>query len=302
MDSILCQKVSFHFEILIGEDFSSDGTRQVCIEYADRYSDKIRLFLRSDRIEGKVPEIVPGRENLLNVIKKSRGKYVARCDGDDYWIKDDKLAFQYDFFENNLGCNLMYTNCRIEGKSTNKSKFLNAGSYWFSFFDSIQRKQGPTVTFAFRKKSLDFDLYSSIVRKTVMADWPMEVLLSINGDGFRSENVTGVYLEHDYGLANTRLKDRESFYSSRLTLFQALHSEWDSNDQRGEVLRALRVRLYILRATYFLGKFSLVSAGTDLFKAIKLVTISINKNRTSIEWIDRFKTQNIIKESIQNLI
>lgn len=101
LDGILMQKTSFAFEVLVGEDASTDGTRDICIEYAEKYPDKIRLFLRNREISHMT---IDGKDRHLNDrlnIMASRGKYRAICEGDDFWTDPLKLQFQVDFMEAN---------------------------------------------------------------------------------------------------------------------------------------------------------------------------------------------------------
>ena len=101
LDGILLQNTSFPFEILLGEDASSDGTREICIEYANKYPDKIRLFLHSRENNIKIGGHPTGRFNFLYNLSKARGKYIALCEGDDYWINPFKLQKQVDYLEKN---------------------------------------------------------------------------------------------------------------------------------------------------------------------------------------------------------
>src|ERR1051325_11447258 len=84
IESVLMQKTNFPLEICIGEDGSTDGTREICGQFAKDYPDTIRLFLW-DRNDEKRKGMAPSRFNFLNTIAKCRGKYIAFLDGDDYW-------------------------------------------------------------------------------------------------------------------------------------------------------------------------------------------------------------------------
>src|SRR5690606_4409195 len=95
LDSILMQKTDFPFEILLGEDESSDGTREICIEYAEKFPDKIKLFLHRRENNIQIFGYPTGRFNFLTNLYSSNGKYIAICEGDDYWTDSDKLQKQY---------------------------------------------------------------------------------------------------------------------------------------------------------------------------------------------------------------
>ena len=91
IESILMQKGSFSMEIVIGEDCSTDGTRDICLSYQQKYPDKIRLLLQ-DTNQGLV-------RNYIDTLRLCRGKYIGVCAGDDYWIDEEKIAKQINFFE-----------------------------------------------------------------------------------------------------------------------------------------------------------------------------------------------------------
>lgn len=101
LDAILSQEVNFKYEILIGEDGSSDNTRELCIEYAKKYPDKIRLFLHTVENNIKVAGSRSGRFNYLYNLYASNGNYIAVCEGDDYWTDVHKLFKQVEVMKNN---------------------------------------------------------------------------------------------------------------------------------------------------------------------------------------------------------
>lgn len=91
LDSVLMQVVKFDYEIVVGDDASTDGTQNILREYASCYPEKFVLLL-GDKNEGI-------SMNYKKVLSSCRGKYVALCEGDDYWTVDDKLQKQVDFLE-----------------------------------------------------------------------------------------------------------------------------------------------------------------------------------------------------------
>ncbi|WP_127844462.1 glycosyltransferase family 2 protein [Psychroflexus aestuariivivens] len=101
LKGILMQKTDFKYEILLGEDASSDGTREICIKYAKKHPDKIRLFLHHRKNNIKINGSPTGRFNFLYNLYTAKGKYIALCEGDDYWTDPYKLQRQVDFMEAN---------------------------------------------------------------------------------------------------------------------------------------------------------------------------------------------------------
>lgn len=101
LEGILMQRTTFPYEIIVGEDESIDGTREICYEYAKKYPEKIRLFLR-DRSTSQYYDDQGHficRFNGYWTRLASRGKYIAMCEGDDYWTDPLKLQKQVNFLE-----------------------------------------------------------------------------------------------------------------------------------------------------------------------------------------------------------
>jgi len=101
IEGVLMQETSFPFEIIIGDDASIDKTREICLSYQKKYPDKIKLVLHEKN--------VGVARNDISVVKQTKGKYIAWCDGDDYWITKDKLQKQYEVLEQNLDVAVVVT-------------------------------------------------------------------------------------------------------------------------------------------------------------------------------------------------
>ena len=101
MDCILAQKCSYPFEIIIGEDASTDNTRAILEEYRQKNPEIIRLLPKAPN-KGVL-------RNYADVVKACTGKYIAFCHCDDYWHDPLKLQKQVDFLENNPDYGLVHT-------------------------------------------------------------------------------------------------------------------------------------------------------------------------------------------------
>lgn len=95
IDSILMQKCSFNYELLIADDCSTDGTQKIALEYKEKYPDIITTYF--------TPVNVGGCKKLTNCIDMGlfRGDYLAYLEGDDYWLGEDRLQTLVDFLEEN---------------------------------------------------------------------------------------------------------------------------------------------------------------------------------------------------------
>ena len=102
IESVLDQQVDFDYDILIGEDCSTDGTREIVLTYRDRWPDRIKLLL-SDQNAGN-----DGRTLLRRMLETASGDYLALFDGDDYWTSPLKLARQVSFLDHHPECALCF--------------------------------------------------------------------------------------------------------------------------------------------------------------------------------------------------
>lgn len=91
LDSILNQKVNFKYEIVVGEDCSNDGTKEILLEYKEKYPDIFILLIHEKNLGAAKNEYLVG--------KKCRGKYIANLESDDYWCDENKLQKQVDYLE-----------------------------------------------------------------------------------------------------------------------------------------------------------------------------------------------------------
>jgi len=108
LDGILNQVTDFDFEILIGEDDSSDLTREICIQYAKEKPNKIHLSLNSRSDVIYINGAATGRFNIVNNLRKAKGEYIALCDGDDYWTDKNKLQNQIDLLDQSPHINICF--------------------------------------------------------------------------------------------------------------------------------------------------------------------------------------------------
>jgi glycosyltransferase involved in cell wall biosynthesis len=107
LDSIIEQRTNFDFHLYIGEDCSKDKTREICLEYKERYPELITLLLT------EVNNMALNSKNIWKAVLNSGAKYIAMCDGDDYWTDPDKLQRQVDFLENQTTYSICWTKYKI---------------------------------------------------------------------------------------------------------------------------------------------------------------------------------------------
>lgn len=159
LESVLKQKTTFPIEILLADDDSCDGTRDICFSYAKKYPEKIRLFLHSRKNNITIRDQPSSTFIALYNFYKARGKYISICEGDDFWGDPLKLQKQFVFLENNPCYSLCYHNYEI----INSSGSLIISDKAFPLVDDLNPrelllsfKHPATLTIFFRNVINDY--------------------------------------------------------------------------------------------------------------------------------------------------
>ncbi|CDD67912.1 family 2 glycosyl transferase [Eggerthella sp. CAG:368] len=100
LDSLVSQKTNFPFEVIVHDDASTDGTSRIIKEYEKRHPNIIKPILQKENQYSQGKLITQLCAPYLS------GKYFAICEGDDFWLNDNKLQIQFDYMEDNPDCSL----------------------------------------------------------------------------------------------------------------------------------------------------------------------------------------------------
>ena len=183
LDSILSQKTNYPFEVIIGEDWGTDGTRAICEDYAARV-DNVRLA-PSDHNLGVVG-------NWINCIRHGKGKYIMTCAGDDYWHSSEKIQLQIDFMESHPECVICHTDYDELNVKTN-IKHININKTGRKtpppegrIQQAILNGDAPiaAVTACIRRDAFEQHIPADkfIELQFPREDWPTQLILSAYGD------------------------------------------------------------------------------------------------------------------------
>jgi glycosyltransferase involved in cell wall biosynthesis len=216
LDSVLAQATDFPFEVVVSEDCSSDGTREIVEGYQRRHPDRIRLLLSEQNLGDN--------EVIARGIRAARGEIIAYLDGDDWWTAPHKLQAQVEFLEREPRCAMCYHSVlRVyEGGERASHPSLPPGPRApMTTEDVLVRYHVNSCSLAFRRSAVPQlpDWY----RSADLADWALAVLVSTRGDLGYLDEVMAAYRIHQAGVwsALTHIQRIER----RLTFYERLGSD-----------------------------------------------------------------------------
>ena len=206
IEGVLMQKCNFDYALVIGEDCSTDKTKQICQEYASKYSG-INL-LTSETNLGMVP-------NFIRTLHACTGRYISLCEGDDYWTDPYKLQKQVDFLEANEDFAITFCNVLVKYEdsdnknhkgyqkekmpSNNPIQTFPVPNETTDIYDIAKGNYIHTPGVVFRNILRDVSLprYMSTVP---IGDWPLYMFISQYGKIRYFNEIMAVYRVHNNGV------------------------------------------------------------------------------------------------------
>ncbi|TAL65602.1 MAG: glycosyltransferase [Bacteroidetes bacterium] len=197
LDGLVMQKTSFPFEILVHEDASIDNTANIVKEYESKYPHLFRCVYQSENQFAK-------QNTLVNILfPMSSSKYIALCEGDDYWTDPNKLQKQVDFLEANPEYLLVYTDFESYNEfrnslipSSSNENSINKDGYIFE--DLLKQNFIGTLTTVVRRSSI-LEAVDSIKQRNQawgISDFPLWLEISLKGKIGYLRDSTAVYRLH----------------------------------------------------------------------------------------------------------
>lgn len=185
LDGVLMQQTNFPFEVVIGDDFSTDGTLEILHEYKAKYPEIIRILDRPIGGEYQLKRKELGRlHNFIDIVNNCHGKYIAILDGDDYWTDPLKLQTQVDFLENNSNFSICYhqTSELFESGETKITNQEEPDEYDASYLLS-KGWHIRSVSVVFKKSELP--VWPSWIYEIESLDYATQCLLTKKGQKIR---------------------------------------------------------------------------------------------------------------------
>jgi glycosyltransferase involved in cell wall biosynthesis len=172
LDGVVNQITNFEIEILVGDDYSDDGTFEICLEYSRKYPQLITLVRHPRMNNIKIEQHYSGRFNSAYNLFFARGKYIAICEGDDYWTNPYKLQKQIEFLESNSDYTICFHKVNILKPSGEITK---------DFITKIPAESSDIYDLA---KFGNYIHTPSVVIRNVFEEMPKEYFESPLGDYF----------------------------------------------------------------------------------------------------------------------
>ena len=189
LDGFVMQKTNFAFEILVHDDASTDSTAVIVKEYSDNYPHLFRCVYQTENQFLK-------QNTLINILfKMAKGKYLAICEGDDYWTDSYKLQKQVDFLETNSKFNICFHNTLelFENNAPKSFNYCDFGSdMQLDFKQMIAKNYIPTCSAVFRNNT-NWSTLPSEFFKSKFGDWYLHLLNIRNSKAWYINEVMGVH-------------------------------------------------------------------------------------------------------------
>lgn len=242
IEGVLMQQVNFTMEFIIAEDCSTDGTLAICKEYAEKYPNLIELITSENNV-GAIA-------NERRAMKAAKGKYIAFCEGDDYWTNPLKLQKQVDFLEANPEYSVCFTRYKLYNAKLNKLYNDNADYLFIEkkcYVDItvdifLYRWVTQYLTMVCRRENLDVSLSELY---NYYCDSHQIYHLLTNGKGALLNFVSGIYNQTGQGTYTSM-----SEINTQKKQVMIYHELWKKNIDRRlkqEYIRNIKYLLELLK-------------------------------------------------------
>ncbi len=223
IEGVLAQKTTFPFEILVGDDCSTDNTREVVLEYQKKYPDIVKPVFHVKNLGQN------GLHNTIQTLKKGTGEYIAVHDGDDYWIDPLKLQKQVDFLDRHTHFVACFTNAYIRYEDGSAEEILNPSDQKSTItIDDLVGEDEiwfmATSSVLFRRKNWQIPNW---FLKSSSGDIPRHIILAKQGPIGYLPDITSVYRKHKGGVSLADNYVDVGFLKNRVEMYKGINQELD---------------------------------------------------------------------------
>lgn len=281
IESVLSQTVGFPIEIVIGDDNSTDGTREILLSYKKKYPDKIILNLLAEKGSG-----MAGRLNFETTLKLCKGEYIAFLDGDDYWTNNNKLNLQVEFLKNNDEFVMCHHDCEsklTEGVSLKKE--FNKKNKISSFYEACQMSIPFMSSVLIRKYSLDYFDREKLLEGFDLGDFVFWTMASLKGKAYYIDSEMAYYRVNAGSI--TKSLGYEVQVRNRLLLGEKLLDTNYSFDRK--FMKRFLCKYYFQYSGIWLSRKKFFYALKFLMKSTWFYIAGISFKKREYEWVKRLK-------------
>lgn len=280
LDGILMQKTTFPVRVTIFEDASTDRTAEIVKEYADKYPGLIFAFCQKENTYGK-GEI---RQKALQPYFEARSvaKYIALCEGDDYWTDPLKLQKQVEFLEGNPEFSMCFHNAMLkyENNPSKNRKFTELETREYSGDEILRKWTIPTASVVYRTS-----MYEPVSHPDfIFGDIVLFLSLSQKGRIYGLNENMSVYRKHDGGVTKANKKNIFEFKKKYIKHISAIKITF--NGELEETCNEMLAERHIDLARFQIYRFDKEFLNS-LKKSYKLNSKSFLKNLFNVKKIVR---------------
>ena len=203
LDGFVSQKTNFPYEVFVHDDASTDGTAAIIREYARKYPAIIKPILQQENQYSQGIKIMH-----THILPRMSGKYIACCEGDDYWCDPDKLQMQVDFMENHpeyAAC--VHNTLRKDMADGSERPLFGEESYTITPEHTITRGSAAYQTSSLLyRRELAFERPAFVTAVKGLGDYPQAIYLSLMGKIHYIPKVMSVYRANAAGSWTRRVE------------------------------------------------------------------------------------------------
>jgi len=198
IENILIQKVDFKFEIIIADDYSTDNTRDLIIEFYNQNKGLIKLLFQDKNVGPS--------KNFNDLLNSASGKYIAYLEGDDYWTDPNKLQKQINILEsNNEFSACAHQTQLLINEKLGKFFKLNVPQI-INIENLVEGRLFHTASCVFRKSALE--IFFTMPKNIYSGDRLLNFCIAIEGPIFFMEEVMCIYRKHNNGLSSNLIPQK----------------------------------------------------------------------------------------------
>lgn len=209
LEGFVCQKTDFPFEVIVHDDASTDGTADIIREYAEKYPQLIKPILQTENQYSKGIGIT-----RTYIMPRITGKYVAICEGDDYWCDENKLQKQVDFLEAHPDYSAcVHNTLKLNVKTGKETVMYGQNEQDLTAETMILKPSGVchTSSFFFRREYM-FDRPAFVSAVKGVGDYPVAIHLAMEGNVHYFPQVMSVYRVSVEGSWTKRMHANREIY------------------------------------------------------------------------------------------